>query len=335
MTSPFRLPYYHPSTVVFLDDNLQFLNDLEVRLPERMAYILHHDPVAALADVNRYANSATLASRCFSLTEEDNDAPAPRMIEFDAGLIEEEVKTVERFDRTSVVVVDYAMPAMNGLEFCERITDPYVAKILLTGAADEKLAVRAFNDGLIDRFVLKNQPDSLELLLRFIGDLQIAHFRRQQTVLAAALSLNPPPFLDDHLLIGHVERLAAARGYVEHYLVGDPPGFLLLTADGRVERLMVLSETELDRQTRRVEAHGAPRRYVDAMRSRTKVACLYESLLGQSPSEYPWDEFTFDAWRVDGLTPWWLALMPHPPVHIDFDAESACLDAYLERLDAA
>lgn len=335
MTSPFLLPYYHPSTVVFLDDNHEFLRDLEVRLPERMAYILHHDPAEALVDVNRYAASATLATRCFSLTEYDPRSRTPSVIEFDVGLIEEEVTSIERFDRTSVVVVDYAMPAMNGLEFCERIDDPYVKKMLLTGAADEKLAVTAFNDGLIDRFVLKNQPDSLEQMLRFTGELQIAHFRRQQTVLAAALSLNPPPFLEDHALIDHITRLAARRGYVEHYLVGDPPGFMLLTAAGRVERLVVLSDEDFDRQTRQVEDHGAPQRWVEAMQARTKVLCLYESLVGQNPSDYPWEEFSFDAWRVDAAVTWWLALIPHPPVHIDFDADRACLDAFLDRLDAA
>ncbi len=142
MTNALSLPYFHPSTVVFLDDNHQFLNDLELRLPGLMPYILHEDPSAALAEVNRCAAAPTLANRCFSRLENEPDTWRDSTIEFDVRLIEEEVNSVERFHRTSLVVVDYAMPAMNGLEFCGRITDPYVKKLLLTGAADEKLAVR-------------------------------------------------------------------------------------------------------------------------------------------------------------------------------------------------
>jgi CheY-like chemotaxis protein len=334
MTSALSLPYFHPSTVVFLDDNHQFLSDLELRLPGRMPYILHEDPSAALAEVNRYAATPTLANRCFSRPKNEQDTWRDSIIQFDVGLIEDEVNSVERFHRTSVVVVDYAMPAMNGLEFCERITDPHVKKLLLTGAADEKLAVRAFNGGLIDRFVLKNQPDSLDLMLRFADELQIAHFQRQQTVLAAALSLNPPPFIHDPTLIDEIEQIAEQHSLIEHYLVGDPPGYLLLNPSGQVQRLVVLNDSEFSARTEVARRHAAPEDLLSAMQSRSKFVCVYESLLGNDAADYPWQEFAFDSWRVDGANTWWLALIPQPPVHIDFDPGASSLDAYLAQLDA-
>ena len=333
MANALSLPYFHPSTVVFLDDNHQFLSDLELRLPGRMPYILHEDPAVALAEVNRHTATPTLANRCFSRLENERGSWRDSIIEFDVALIEEEVNSVERFHRTSVVVVDYAMPAMNGLEFCEKITDPYVKKLLLTGAADEKLAVRAFNDGLIDRFILKNQPDSLDLMLQFTNELQIAHFQRQQTVLAAALSLNPPPFIYDPTLIDEIERLAHRHSFVEHYLVGDPPGYLLLTSSGDVQRLVVMDECEFAAQTERARQHAAPEELLSAMRSRSKIVCVYESLLGNDAADYPWQEFAFDSWRVEGASTWWLALISQPPVSIDFDPGSSSLDAYLDQLD--
>ena len=334
MANALSLPYFHPSTVVFLDDNHEFLNDLELRLPGSMPYILHEDPSAALAEVNRCTTTATLANRCFSRLETGTDTWRDSIIEFDVGLIEEEVNSVDRFHRTSVVVVDYAMPAMNGLEFCGRITDGYVKKLLLTGAADEKLAVRAFNDGLIDRFILKNQPDSLELMLRFTEELQIAHFRHQQTVLAAALSLDPPPFMHDPKLVDEIEQVARQHSFIEHYLVGDPPGYLLLTASGQVQRLVVMDDSEFAAQTERVRQHAAPDDLLAAMQSRSKMVCTYESLLGNDAADYPWHEFAYDSWRVEGANTWWLALITQPPVHIDFDPGASSLNAYLAMLDA-
>jgi CheY-like chemotaxis protein len=335
MVNALSLPYFHPSTVVFLDDNHQFLSDLELRLPGRMPYILHEDPSVALAEVNRHAATPTLANRCFSRLEIEPGSWRDSVIEFDVALIEEEVNSVERFHRTSVVVVDYAMPAMNGLEFCEKITDPYVKKLLLTGAADEKLAVRAFNDGLIDRFILKNQPDSLDLMLRFVDELQIAHFQRQQTILAAALSLNPPPFIYDPTLLDEIERLAHRHSFIEHYLVGDPPGYLLLTSSGEIQRLMVMDEREFAVQTERAGRYAAPEELLSAMQAHRKIVCVYESLLGDHAADYPWHEFAFDTWPVEGASTWWLALISQPPVSIDFDPGASSLDAYLAVLDAS
>ena len=57
-----------------------------------------------------------------------------------------------------VAVMDVAMPELNGMEFCRRITDPSIRKIVLTGKADEHVAVKSFNEGLIDRFIRRIHP---------------------------------------------------------------------------------------------------------------------------------------------------------------------------------
>ena len=64
----------------------------------------------------------------------------------------------ERFGETSVVVVDFAMPQMNGEEFCRKLGQlkgNSVKIIMLTGEADEEMAVRLFNAGVIDKFLRK------------------------------------------------------------------------------------------------------------------------------------------------------------------------------------
>jgi CheY-like chemotaxis protein len=44
----------------------------------------------------------------------------------------------QRFATPSVLVVDYSMPQMNGLEFCAAVAHLPCKKILFTGAADER-----------------------------------------------------------------------------------------------------------------------------------------------------------------------------------------------------
>ena len=51
---------------------------------------------------------------------------------------------------------------MNGLEFCRNIQNLPIRKIMLTGRADTKLAVEAFNQKIIDKFLLKDVAEEIE-----------------------------------------------------------------------------------------------------------------------------------------------------------------------------
>ncbi len=68
----------------------------------------------------------------------------------------------------AVVVTDYTMPRMNGVEFLRQVRQlaPETVRVLLTGSADLNAAVRAVNEGNIFRFLLKPcPPESLQEVL--------------------------------------------------------------------------------------------------------------------------------------------------------------------------
>jgi response regulator RpfG family c-di-GMP phosphodiesterase len=64
------------------------------------------------------------------------------------------------FPRLAVIVSDYHMPGMNGIEFFEQARKVYpdVSRIILTGVGDLNMAVKAVNRGSIFRFLLKPSP---------------------------------------------------------------------------------------------------------------------------------------------------------------------------------
>jgi DNA-binding NtrC family response regulator len=55
------------------------------------------------------------------------------------------------------VITDFNMPGMNGLELLQRVrmSYPRALRVMLTGQSDVALAIRALNEGAVDRFVLK------------------------------------------------------------------------------------------------------------------------------------------------------------------------------------
>lgn len=336
MSEPTRLfPYFFPTTVVFVDDNPKFLRSLALELPEDLAYLTFENAETALERINRSPAAPPLYQRCFSQYAGGESGSGQQLIHLDLSQIELEISNTERFREVSVVVVDFDMPVMDGLELCRRITNPRIRKVLFTGVADEKIAVQAFNAGIIDRFIIKSQPDAVESVRRAVLELQQRYFDAISETLRATLMLNPPPFLTDPAVERLFADLRKEHKLVEYYLVANPGGFLSLTDEGELYRLVVLSEAELAAQADWAAAHGAPEEIVAPLRDCSRLGYFYETPDAfYAADEYAWDEYLVPARRLDGEGAWYYALIASPPVDIDFDDEAAHYNAYLDRLDS-
>jgi CheY-like chemotaxis protein len=327
-------PYFHPTTVFFVDDNTNFLNSLDLHLPAGMAYHMFAAPAEAIARLNAGGEREPLYLRCLSRVP--GRSADGTVVRLDMALIEQEVANPDRFREVSVAVVDYAMPSVDGLEFCKRIANPRVKKILLTGVADEKVAVRAFNEGIIDRFIMKSQPDAIEVLKRSIGELQRRYFADISAMLANSLFLARKEFLDDAVFQDLFAQLVERHGFVEYYLVDQPSGFLLLRGDGSLNRLVVLSERELNEQLAFARSHGVPRGFLDDLADGRSIAYFYDEFDDYfDPATCDWRDYFHRANRIEGRHTWFYALLDDPPVDIEFDPEASNFRRYLDVLDGS
>jgi len=73
---------------------------------------------------------------------------------------EEALRKIEEDGPYAVIVSDYFMPGMNGIEFLCRAkeTDPDSMRMMLTGSADMSTAIKAVNEGSIFQFHPKPCP---------------------------------------------------------------------------------------------------------------------------------------------------------------------------------
>jgi CheY-like chemotaxis protein len=326
-------PCFHPTTISILDDNEPFLRSLDLELPGHWACRTFTDPLVALEFLSRPVSLPPLMDRCFSL-ERQGDATA--VVHLDLDMLEQEISHVQRFQRNSVVVVDYAMPSMNGLVFCATLEDPNIRKAMLTGVADEKLAVEAFNAGLIHRFIPKQTMDPITVLREFVESLIREYFNQHIERLTDTLSLDPPGFLVDDHVARFVNELIENNGLVEYYLVDNPPGLLMLKSSGEIWRLAILDEQQMRVQAEQARSQGAPEHIVRAL-SGGRAVMFYG---GRSPLDYfgdeafPWQEHCQPADSLPGdRGPWTVAVWKNAPGDIDFDPAIASYDAYLDSLD--
>ena len=169
--------FYFPSMVVFVDDSRNFLDNFSLQLDADLAFQLYDSPIAALTALNAPAEKNSSVEQFFSISRFGDELPlSHHVLDLNLNNIVREAQNPHRFERISVVVVDYDMPEMDGLELCRNIKNHSIKKILLTGKADEKLAVQAFNQGLIDRFIMKQDAEVIPSLNQAIVELQQAYF---------------------------------------------------------------------------------------------------------------------------------------------------------------
>ncbi|HLF66834.1 MAG TPA: response regulator, partial [Gammaproteobacteria bacterium] len=241
------LSCFFPTTVVFIDDNSNYLTGLLSSI--NMQHIvpkLFSNPIEAVQFINH--QHGLLQSAIFTPLD---DQPADH-VGFDINIRDFHQKLLapnkRRFNELTVVVCDYAMPQKNGLEVLQEIKNIELKTIMLTGEADELLAVAAFNRGLIDHFLCKGSSNFTQTLNNTILGLQQDYIARATGLMVSNIILGKLPHssaLADPVFIQLFESIKQKHHIVEYYLLDEQGSFLLLTLTGQAYFLAVLNTAAL------------------------------------------------------------------------------------------
>ncbi|HEY1044441.1 MAG TPA: response regulator [Telluria sp.] len=287
--------YQHPSLTVLVDDSDSFLRSLSFQLDPALASVGFHDTRTALAWLR--ANSGLTQPQGTTMTASfDTNARSLEQcsVAFDIDCIHRTCFDGDRFATPSVLVVDYSMPQMNGIDFCKEIASLPCKKILFTGAADEKIAVEAFNRGLIDRFIKKSDDDALERLEQDILELQRDYFARQSAPLRELLALNGYGFVSDDAFADLVRDISGPLGTVEHYLFPNPCGLLMFDAQGKASLMVVETDASMQAHVEVARDNKAPSSLLAAVHARHMVPffhaedgdAMYSAAVGEDWQRY-------------------------------------------------
>lgn len=228
--------YRRPGGVIFLDDDFDYLEMLVEVMPSEWYVRAFLRPVACidvlLKELDRWEQDAWSQQEIVNRWREGT-ALIPQILSYwreDAHA---------RFALTRVLVVDYSMPAMSGLRVLGELGQWSGSRILLTGRADEQLAVSAFNRGILDQFIPKQAPEiRMRVTQAIVEQMNKASARHQQTW-RATLSRQQNELLADAHIAAQLEALAVTHGWIEHVVIGAPFGVLALDRSGKVQWLQL------------------------------------------------------------------------------------------------
>jgi CheY-like chemotaxis protein len=303
-------PFYFPTTVAILDDSPDFLANLSLNLDPMLAFRLFDSPSETLAALNSEPASAPGPERFFSVYQHREEHSFDHhVIDLNMSSIHDEVFNEKRFERFSVVVVDYDMPEINGLEFCRRIEHHPARKVLLTGKADEKVAVQAFNEGIIDRFVLKQDPNAMTLLQKTIHEMQEDYFQDIARMMEGALNIGPLHFLRDPSVAELFRKICTDLKVVEFYLCSSPDGILLLDRDGAATLLVICNDDAMRAHYEVAFDNAAPAELLDELMKGAVVPYFWRSRGLYSREYLDWRSYVHPAQECNGLQHYRYALV--------------------------
>jgi hypothetical protein len=239
--------YFHPTTLLFVDDDGFLLDSMQDSLHLKFNIKKFTSGVDAFSFIQLYKKDPDLkpcVERAIQYSQ-DFVIEEKRPTILNLSLMMNHLLNPKRFNTVSVTIVDFAMPAMTGVEFLDKINDFDCKKMMFTGEAWNIDGLNLFNLNSIDRICRKSEP-ALAMTAIF-EDMQLRYFQDHTQILLNALknlSLVTPQCLLDPDLTFPVMELFRSKGIVEFYLINHEGFFVTATASGALGLFILQSESE-------------------------------------------------------------------------------------------
>lgn len=240
MTGPFPLMQL-PKRVIYVDDDAKLLDILRMTMPREMSRAFHTTAEAAHQSLAMEADYWRGIGKVLARASD-------RRID---GLGEAELyvqsyfRDWRRFHLTGVLIVDYMMPGMNGLELLRRLGACPSRRVLLTGQADADVAVEAFNSGLIQKFIPKSTPNLYKELRRVADEMHMDVCQHLGQLLRPTLTDAQVELLHEPAVIQALWAKVVEQDWLEFVVVGEPFGLLGMSHDGPLQWLQLETKDSL------------------------------------------------------------------------------------------
>ena len=261
--------FRRPGSVVFLDDDPDYLDMLAMVMPKRWHIRLHMRPSHCIHSLHREPPLWEIDAwnQQQMVDQWRQGAPLiPQILGYWA-------RSEARYALTRVVVVDFSMPEMDGLQVLGELTEWQGSRVMLTGQADEQVAVKAFNRGLIEQFVPKQLPEMGKRLISALETLLAQPHARHSQTWRATLKPEQYALLRAPAVQEALSDFAATR-WVDHVTLGDPFGILGMDEEGNVSWLQLEMRDGLAALAEVAEIAGVPEEGLAEIRNGRKLVSM-------------------------------------------------------------
>ncbi|MBN8828921.1 MAG: hypothetical protein J0H68_09460 [Sphingobacteriia bacterium] len=258
-----------PTNIVIVDDDEQFLNALLSALPDdKNYYTVFSDPIQALEYLVKHNHLSLLDAKNILATYKEKGTWY-----LDINEVATEIENPDRFSSISVLIIDYKMKDINGLEVLKKIKGKNIKKILLSGVADESIANTAFNEKLIDNYIRKQDIDFISKLKQLIDLYHKSHFN-----IALPFEANEDHFFTDVTYKNILDDLIEREKIVEYYQIDSKGSLLLFNSEGVGFIFFITDDEEIEDDIISLKEEKCPKYLIDKLITREKMLLNYHFL---------------------------------------------------------
>lgn len=310
------LPFYHPTSILVLDDDPLFLESLDFQFSDELSCQTFTRPDAALEHLrsqeSQHPDFGHYFRDCSDMDLGSDIRHGDRLLRLQLSELRSMVDDQARQQRISLAVVDFDMPKMTGVEFCRAIKDLPVKTVLLTGKAGLETAISAFNEGVIDCFLQKQDSNVSVSLRKEIKRLQEAYFSDLSDPIRCALALQQSCFISDPSFIKLFKEVCQTNNVVEHYVCASPPGVMMRDADGNESFLLISDVATVKDRCEAAETQKAPPDMLQLLRT-GKAQAWFPTTEGFYHPDFAadWARYIWPAQLLPGSGAWSYSFIRH------------------------
>ncbi len=296
MTKYFPAVMYFQTSIILIDDDINFLEIAKKNFANISEIITFSSARDALNVLNRMGSFFHSNSVCKIITKVEATE-----IDFNGELFELSLrnslsyaKDKEKNKLISVVIVDYSLSCEDSLDFCRIAKSIGLRVIMLTGIATDKVAVNAFNEGIIDRFVSKHEENLFLTLNRIVEEEKMSFFENLHS------KIIPYFFSDTNLTVNNREYfkkfndLLKKSEAIEYYMIDHKGSCVFIDPIGRVTILACQNDADIEKYIGIAIDNEADSTFIQTLRNKKKILFLLADSSINSPVSL-WKNYLYEA----------------------------------------
>lgn len=289
----------HPVNVLFLDDSQGFLDSLAIELDNQVSMMITTDTHEA-KQVLQQGQEDIINRISAQLNDSELDSYSAQFIDIEVGQIKDIIYDASRFQYVPILVVDYQMPEINGVDFCRQLQPSnHLYTIMLTAEADKDTAIQAFNEGIIDHFLMKQSDTLYEDLVAAINQHKQHYFNTlSKPILDTPVGNKLQTILRTPNYIELFNQVLQDSQAVEYYVLDTSGSFLFLDKNAYPYWLIIRTEQDFNQQSAMLDGLEAPKEVKQSIHNKeTILFLLAESEFKQPAVE--WRQHLLKAHELD------------------------------------
>lgn len=187
----------------------------------------------------------------------------------------------------SVLLIDYHMPEINGIEFLSKITHLPMKKILITGDNDYKVAVDAFNNGIIDAYLRKDDPNFIDKVETMIADLEWKYFTELSDPI---LDIPDFDYFSNKSIITTFRKFIEDNNIIAFSLINIYGDFEAIDKNNKKYHILIRKKSQLIELSRIAEEDHGSSHTIDSLKNATSIPFFNSIDPWQIPAN-EWDAY--------------------------------------------